>query len=126
MHVRYDDLAQDCSNSIANTLELLPSCAKSSNLHIYVSSNLNFSTESVKGEFQHYIMSGNEERWYRLSFLYFFGKYLTHLPLNKMASISQTIFSNAFSWMKSFVFWFKFHWNLFLRVQLTIIQHWFR
>ena len=51
---------------------------------------------------------------------------LTHLSLNKMAAISQTIYWNAFSWMKSFVFWFKFHWNLFLRAQLTIIQHWFR
>ena len=30
-----------------------------------------------------------------------------------MAVISQTIVSNAFSWMKSFVFWFKFHWSLF-------------
>ena len=26
----------------------------------------------------------------------------------------------------SFVLWFKFHWSLFLRVQLTLIQHWFR
>ena len=51
---------------------------------------------------------------------------LTHLPLDKMAAISQTTFSNAFSWMKSFVFWFKFRRSLFLRVQLTISQHWFR
>ena len=29
------------------------------------------------------------------------------------------ICSDAFSWMKSFVFWSKFHWSLFLRVQLT-------
>ena len=36
--------------------------------------------------------------------------------LDKMAAISQTIFSDAFSWMKSFVFWLKFHWSLFLRV----------
>ena len=28
----------------------------------------------------------------------------THLPLDKMATISQTIFSNAFSWMKFFLF----------------------
>ena len=35
-------------------------------------------------------------------------KPLTHLPLGKMAAISQTIFSDAFSWMKSFVFWLKF------------------
>ena len=51
---------------------------------------------------------------------------LTYLPLDKMAAISQTIFSNAFSWMKNFVFWLQFHWRLFRRVQLTILQHWFR
>ena len=33
---------------------------------------------------------------------------LTHLPLYKMAAISRTIFSDAFLWMKSFVFWLKF------------------
>ena len=47
--------------------------------------------------------------------------WLTHLPLVKMAAISQSIFSDAFLWMKSFVFLLKFHWNLFLRVQLTIV-----
>ena len=36
---------------------------------------------------------------------------LTHLSLDKMAAISQTIFSDR---------------SLFIRVQLTIIQHWFR
>ena len=46
---------------------------------------------------------------------------LTHLPLDKMAGISQTIFSNAFLWMKRFAFWFEFHWSLFPRVQLTSI-----
>ena len=30
------------------------------------------------------------------------------------------------SGMKSFVFWLKFHWSLFLSVQLTITQHWLR
>ena len=43
-----------------------------------------------------------------------------------MAAISQTIFSDAFSWMKSFIFWFNFHWSLFLSVQLTITQDWSR
>ena len=38
---------------------------------------------------------------------------LTNLPLDKIAAISQTAFSNTFWWMKSFVFLFKFHWNLF-------------
>ena len=47
-------------------------------------------------------------------------------PLDKMVAILQTIFSNAFSRMKSFVYWLKFHWRLFLRVQFTISQHWFR
>ena len=46
-------------------------------------------------------------------------------PLGKMAAISQTIFSDEISWMKSFVFWLTFHWSLFLRFQLTITQHWF-
>ena len=48
---------------------------------------------------------------------------LTHLPLEKMAVISQTMFSDAFLWTKCFIFCLKFHWSLFLRVQLTIIQH---
>ena len=51
---------------------------------------------------------------------------LTHLSLDKMAAISQTIRSNAFSWMKTFVFWFEFHWSLFPRVRFTISQIWFR
>ena len=34
--------------------------------------------------------------------------------------------SSAFSWMKMFEFRLKFHLSLFLRVQLTIIHHWFR
>ena len=51
---------------------------------------------------------------------------LTHLPMQKMIAISQTTFSNAFSWMKSFVFCLKFHWSLYLRVQLTVRQCWFR
>ena len=41
---------------------------------------------------------------------------LTHLPLDKMAAISQTISSDAFLWMKSLVFWSKFQWSLFRRV----------
>ena len=51
---------------------------------------------------------------------------LTHLPLEKMSASPQTIFSDSFLWMKSFLFWLKFHWSLFLSVQLTITQYWFR
>ena len=55
-----------------------------------------------------------------------FSQILTHWGRDKMAAISQTILSNAFSWMKMFEFRLKFHWKLFLRVQLTIFQHWLR
>ena len=51
---------------------------------------------------------------------------LTPLSLDKMAAISQMIFWDAFSWMKSFVFCLKSHWSLFLMVQLTITRHSFR
>ena len=51
---------------------------------------------------------------------------LTHWGRDKMDAISQTTFSNQFSWMKMYEYRFKFHWSLFLRVQLTIFQHWFR
>ena len=44
---------------------------------------------------------------------------LTHWGRDKMDANSQTTFSSAFSWMKIFEFRLKFHWSLFLRVQLT-------
>ena len=45
--------------------------------------------------------------------------HLKTLRPRKMADILQTIFSNVFSSMKMFQFWLKFHWSLFLGVQLT-------
>ena len=51
---------------------------------------------------------------------------LTHWGRDNMAAISQTTLSKAFSWMKMLEFRLRFHWSLFLRVQLTIYQHWFR
>ena len=56
---------------------------------------------------------------------YFCGMLLTHWGRDKMAAFSQTTLSNAFSWMKIIEFRLKFHWSLFLRVLLTIFQHWF-
>ena len=47
---------------------------------------------------------------------------LTHWGRDKMDVISQTTFSSAFSWMKMFEFRLKFHWSLFLRIQLTIAE----
>ena len=52
--------------------------------------------------------------------------HLTHWGRDKMAALSQTALSNAFSWMKMLEFRLRFQWSLFLRVQLTIIQHWLR
>ena len=52
--------------------------------------------------------------------------WLTHWDRDEIDAILQRTFSNAFSWMKMFEFRLKFHWNLFPRVQLTIIHHWFR
>ena len=49
-----------------------------------------------------------------------------HWSRGKIVAISQTTFSNAFSWMKMYEFRLRFHWNLFLRLELTIFQHWFR
>ena len=51
---------------------------------------------------------------------------LTHWGRDKVGAISQTTFSSTFSWMKMFEFRLEFHWSLFLRVQFTIFQHWFR
>ena len=51
---------------------------------------------------------------------------LTHWVRDKMDAISQTTFSSAFSWMKIFEFRLKYHWSLFLKLQLTTFQHWFR
>ena len=51
---------------------------------------------------------------------------LNTLRPRQMAAISQTTFSNAFSWMKMNEFCLWFHWSLFLRFELTIFQHWFR
>ena len=50
----------------------------------------------------------------------------THWGRDKMAAISQTTFSDAFSWMKMYEFRLRFHWSLFSGIELTISQHWFR
>ena len=62
--------------------------------------------------------------WLRIILRWF--NWLTHWGWDKMAAISQTTFSNAFSWMKMHEFRWTFHWNLYLSVKLTASQHWFR
>ena len=46
------------------------------------------------------------------------GDELTHLPLDNLAGKLQTTFSIAFFSMKTFEFRLKFHWSLFLKVQI--------
>ena len=53
-------------------------------------------------------------------------EWFTHWGWDKMPAVSQTAFSNAFSWMKMYEFRLRFHWCLFLMFQLTLFQHWFR
>ena len=48
---------------------------------------------------------------------------LTSCGHDKIAAVSKTTFSNVFSWIKMHEFRFGCHWSLFLKFQLTIIQH---
>ena len=50
----------------------------------------------------------------------------THWGQNEINNISQATFSNVFSSMKMYEFQLTFPGSLFLGVQLTISQHWFR
>ena len=55
--------------------------------------------------------------------------FLAQWGRDKMAAISQTTYSNVFSWIEMLEFRLKFHWSLSLDVQLTNIttyQYWFR
>ena len=105
---------------------------KSSRIHIRIYLLETLDTNHHRNVFEIY-MPEMAAQWGKLNFGVPVGKQmslicsiLTHLPLDKMATISQMIFADAFSWIKSFVVWLKCHWSLFLRVQLTITQYWFR
>ena len=51
---------------------------------------------------------------------------LTHWGRDNVAAIFRTTWLNAFTWIKIYEFGLRFHWSFFLRVQLTIFQHWCR
>ena len=58
-------------------------------------------------------------KWTELTFYHLTQQYcmpLAHWGWVKMCAISQTMFSNAFSWMKTSEFRIICHWNVFLRV----------
>ena len=50
-------------------------------------------------------------------------RYITRCDRDRRAAIFRRAFSNAFSWIKMCEFRLRFHWNLFLRFQLTILHH---
>ena len=87
--------------------------------------------------FKHFILLDclfNTQRWCYLAPAIDMGLHhslticfhLTHSGLDKMAPISQTTNSNAFSWIKMLEIRLIFHWSLFLAVESTILHHWFR
>ena len=49
----------------------------------------------------------------------FIQKPLTHQIEDQMVTILQTTLSKSFSWMKTIVFWFLFHWKLFPMILFT-------
>ena len=51
---------------------------------------------------------------------------ITHIKVGNALCSRCCSFNIHFSRMKKFVFWLKLHWNLIVRVQWTITQHWFR
>ena len=79
-------LAQDWGKSNANALELLQTCAKLSTFKL-------FSVDSMANRnfFQ-------EEEW-------------TLWGRDKIATISQTTFSNKFSWIEMYELCLKIHWS---------------
>ena len=92
-------------------------------IHNYLGNDLSLSLI----HFGHHLFTDNigcEITIVVLSWLWWF--HLTHWGWDKMDAIFQTTFSYAFSWMKMYKFWIRFHWCLFQGVQLTKSQHWFR
>ena len=51
------------------------------------------------------------QQFWKLKLLQFL--FINLSPLDKMAAISQKTFSDAFLWMKIFLFWLRFQWSLF-------------
>ena len=109
-------LMQERHNSIANALELCLSCTHPS-VGVPCSLNADWIDRSVQTDTpshkMHHLIGHNMAL-------------LTHWGRDKMAAVSQTTLSNAFSWMKMLEFRLGFHWSLFLRFEITIFHHWFR
>ena len=118
---QFDGLMQKRRNSIANALELRLFCIKPS-IWWHRSGSTFAEVKWLVALLHHAITRTNVG----LSSMGFCGTHLTHWGWDKMAAIFRTTFSHVFSWMKMYPFWLRFHWSLFLRVQLTTFQQWYR
>ena len=58
--------------------------------------------------------------------LLYFNTALTHSNQDKLAAIFHTINSNTFSLMMMYEICLSFHWSLFLKLEITVFQHWLR
>ena len=85
-----------------------------------------YQTNSMELTFNCWYQTNSMESTFNSWMKWKYHDILTHWGRDKMDTISQTTFSNAFSWMKMHEFHLRFHWSLFLRIELTIFQHWFR
>ena len=139
-------LMQNCSNSIANALVLLQICTKPSIYYLWNDITINPPNSTyvycvLHGFLLFHCVDIISSYWFHVIDLpnpHSSGLFqcfpqnmsalqgLTLWGWDKMATSFQTTFSNAFSWMKIYELWLKLNWSLFLMVQLSIFQQWFR
>ena len=126
----------NCSTHYWNQHKSYSRCECSMNILYYLGGNTyqymlyiyNYLIHKIKENYPQYTKSIDQLIWNRFptNSSTYRGHAINTLRPRQMDAISQTTFSNAFSWMKMFEFRLKFHWSLFPRVELTILQHWFR
>ena len=75
------------------------------------------------GIHQYFANEGGDECLIWCPYLDCHSRNNTHWSRDKMVAIFPTIVWNA--WMKMYKFQLRFHWSLFLGVQLTIFRYWF-
>ena len=110
LHRQIDGLVQDCSNSSANALELLQSGTKPSRWFFqwkFISPGYStiWDPPCVQDPLGYVRRSpgfkqGSTSSYVTNTWIHNIDMILTHLPLDKMAAISQPTFSNAFSFKK--------------------------
>ena len=93
---------------------------------IYVNHLSKQSQQSMKYKVARKMTPGNCEKFKTVVSSYDWSTTLTNPHWIKWPPFLRRYIADAFSWIKSVVFWLKFHYSLFINVQLTITQHWFK